>query len=703
MQRALIAAILVLIVTGAAYAHIVHIAHAAQERDLGFSAYPAPFGYLFKPSAPIKMVVGLEVNGYIPYKAYVKATGYLFYPVPMKAVLTPRGWYRAVITFPKNVTVIGLYNGTRVFVVSTANGKLYYSTTRILFNYPPYYKNNDIIISNVLNLDVPRNVSITVIMLAKKYITVISNGTRKSVPIVNLLGISQTCLVTTRPTKDFPWTGGVLPTPICIKNIKPVMTVTYKGMVLAPVIAKKIGNVVLVLVFSRWLDNALLERMHIISPLKTDIALHTYTAPRGNLYYAPSQSSLIPVKMVNAQDATVISNNGTRFCIVPKSARILLSLRWQPGSPPRGTPFKLGPGEVVVFKVGNVTYYCNGPTDFIHSHPIISFPQIAQFHQPVVVNSKVNTLVVLGNGKYYYGKNIAIGYDEYTKNTIWVVNSHPHIIPVNPTDIWMTPAFWSSILIGIVIIMVFNQRYKQPPKKITIEIDTGPPTPLKIADERSIARKARQYIERFGVCPTDIELAMEGILVPYRGEKATQEIVVCPFKTNPETETVLRKVVKAARWGFWALKRSTRSAGYLYTIIGGTLLYYYVYKQENEKRPAELLGNAVNSINDVYVGHALSDKREKGLIIVVNPNDKWRFKKELESAGVIDSQGRVHGLFEYLSVHGINVALQNKGKDKNAKIERLYLVSSPTEIVEILGETASAFYLEYLRVRGDFI
>lgn len=685
---------LALLVSGAVYVF------AASERVTVLAAYPAPFGYVFSVKLP--RVVGLAVEGrYLPYMADTGATGYLFFPVAPEALLTPHGWYKADVTWRNGTPALAIDNGTGTIIVTTVNGYVYESTHRIMYGYPDYYRVGDVIITDTVRMDVPSNASLYIMVPVRDTVRVY-NGSLLELPVWRFLGVPPSCVARVHPSKQYPWSGGVVLSPVCVKGLKTILTGSYRGQPLAPVVAKTVRGATVVVVFGP-VTVTLLARLHLLSPVNNDPAMHVIAAPQAaggaeHYYVAVSPTRIIPVKREKGYDATV-QQGGKYVCIVPKEAEVLDALLWRPRSVPRGAPFALAPGELVAFRAGGSLYYCHGALDYLHAHVTISYPQVRQLHQPLVIRStRGKALILLGNARYYYGKEVVIPYSVYNENTVWVVTGKPRIVVMNIPDIWDLPMFWVALITAATIALLYTNRYRRPEKKVKLEWDISEPRPLPLAPEAVIRKHARLYVERFGVCPTDVELALMGVLVPYSGARGDEPVVVCPFRTNPSTELVLRDVVRAAEWGFWALKRTGPSSGYMYTVIGGTLLYYYVYKHEDERDVATLLRNAIASVKRVYIGHSLTSRREYGLIIVTTPQRRWRIVEELARADVVDEDGRVRDLTSFFSAHGINF---DNIKDVLPRIKALHVVSSAREAVEVLGRAASEYYMSYLSMRGD--
>ena len=333
----------------------------------------------------------------------------------------------------------------------------------------------------------------------------------------------------------------------------------------------------------------------------------------------------------------------------------------------------------------------------------MGLPTIKQLHEPVKVLSGKTVVVMLGNGKIYYGKKLKIPYKDYDGNSIWLISKYPHIITLQPQEIWATPFFWLSILLGSVFTALILQKPKSRPRKIKIIWDISTPPPMSFADKETIRKRVEQHIEMFGVCPDDVELAEKGVLLPVKDEKPTDEVVVCNFKTNVETEKILRKVVKIANDGFWSFKRRGRSSGYLYTLVGDTIIVFYLYKQEDEKEPSELLLNAIKSAMRTYIGIPLHTKYH-GIIIVTTPEMKKKFIAELRKSKVIDSYGRVEDIGPYLSYKfpEMDEALRNKIIEfvKNKIPLIIPIDDDVTKLIEVLGEVASQYYEEYIKIRG---
>jgi len=703
---------------------------ARGEAVVGAVIVLAPVGYIYVLERPVGDVVGVYVGGsYEPYKARTGDTSKLFHLTELEAVLTPGGVYRLnLIRLGAAYPVVGVnLPGGDDLVLLTVNGLLYTSPYHIFLaeNYPPPWwapTDRDVVVGHVIDLRVERGVSYIVPVAGPNTrVTVVTRERAETVSVVSLLGLPSGCLVFVNPSKGFPWYGGLLPSPPCMEGVTGIVKDVYNEQPLYTIFVKAVEGRPVLFAFSD-VTSALLARLGFLSPIGSDPSVHVVrTALDGANLYFIGNPLLLPVKVevVNAVDSTVLVGE-ERFCVLPSDAEVLLYLGWGlPSSKPLRT--KLEPGEVILYRLAssNQTYICRGDLSFLDAPPpSIVQPSIKQLRQPAGFSSGVPVLVMLGNGKFYYGTKFSIPYSDYDGNVVFVLSMHPYVVNVEPASLWSMPVFWISLLLFALFAAMLIQRPRAQPRKLQIVWDIATPPPLEFADRETVARKVSQFIDIHGVCPDDVELAEMGALLPAEGEKPTDEVVVCNFKTNPETEKLLRRVVRVANDGFWAFKRRGRNYGFLYTLVGDTLITFYLYKQENEKTPARLLLNAIRSAMRTYIGVPLYTQYH-GLIIVAEPGMARAAREEFVRAGVINEDWGVVDIRGYLSVKLQRVVESLKGGDREerearlkrlldrvvefakAKIPLIVIVGDDVRVlIEVLGEVASRYYEEYLKVRG---
>jgi hypothetical protein len=712
LKRTLVMLLLLLLVISITPVTIVN---AQRYRTVGAYIIPAPVGYMYILSHPVGDIVGVYIGKeYKMYYARTTQTSRFFYDTIVDAVLTKSGRYTLDrIFFNESIPIIGVnLPGKNDLVLLSRNGYVYTSTHRII--YGTYRttglkpQDGDILITNVIDLTVKKKVAYIVpVKRGQDTVTIITSQYRKTERIADLLGVQETCLAfISHPPRNFPWYGGLIPSPVCTKHAGGVIKSVYNGQPLYTVFSTSIGRHLVYVAFADP-TTALLLRMGLLIPLQTYPSVHVVRTTLDNMYIYYSLSPYskpVMVKVLNGIDSTVTTDN-KRACILPTNSKIIFYLGWR-NLPENTSQINLEPGEIVVYTVkgSNEYYICRGSMDFLETTtPSLTLPSIEQLHEPIGVSSSKTAFIMLGNGKYYYGKKITIPYNVYEGNSVWLLSSKPRIIRITAQAIWSTPFFWLSLLLGILFMALILQKPKSYPRKIEIVWDISTPPPLEFSDKKTIMKKVSQFIDIFGVCPNDIELAERGVLLPAGDEKPTDEIIVCNFKTNIATEKILREVVKTANSGFWAFKRRGRSYGYLYTIIGDTLIVLYLYKQEFEKEPHELLLNALKSAIRTYIGIPLHTKYH-GLIIVATPDVGKKLRDELLKAGVIDEYGRVADIGGYLSIKYPDMDEKFRNRLIEFIKERIPLILVVTgdmrPLITILGEIASQYYEEYLKMRG---
>jgi len=685
---------------------------------------PAPVGFIYVLDRPVGDVVGVYVGGtYEEYKARVGATSKLFHLKEVDSVLTRGGAYQLMVIRPNTTfTVLGVnLPGKDDLVLLTENGYVFTSQYRILYQHQipegVGAGGNAVVIGDKVDLRPEgRVVYIVPVTWPGARVTVITGERAETVSIAKLVGVQEECIVYTRPSSTFPWYGGLLPTPVCAEGINGVVRDVYNEQPLYTVFSKSVGRHVVYVAFSD-VTASLLVRLGFLTPVDASPSVHVIPATLDNvhLYFSRSMGWLpVMVKVVNSTDATVVLDRegGERVCVLPADSEVVLHIGWGQ-LPARAQQVKLAPGEVLLYRVkgSGAMYACRGDLSFLDAPaPSLSKPSIKQLREPVGVSSGAPVVLVLGNGKLYYGTRFTIPYDDYDGNALWVIYRRPYMVDVEPPSLWGMPVFWLSLLLVALFVAVVIQRPKAPPRKIQIIWDIATPPPLELADRALIARKVSQFLDIFGVCPDDVELAMMGALLPAQGEKPADEVIVCNFKTNVETEKVLRRVVRVANDGFWAFKRRGRNYGFLYTRIGDSLLVFYLYKQEDEKEVAELLLNAIEAAMHTYIGIPLYT-RHQGIIIVAEPGMAKAAREEYVKMGVVDEEwrtkdekGRLRNISGYLSLKFPNLSSEFVDKLAGFVEERVPLIVVASEdervVIDVLGEVASTHYEEYLRKRG---
>jgi len=686
------------------------------ENIVGATLIPAPVGYSYVLDHPIGDVVGVynANNTYKMYYARTATTSKFFYLTEVNSLLTKEGKYTLKINeLNETYQAIALdLPGKNDLVLLSKNGYVYTSPYRVLFGF--YSENGmnpedgDVVITNKIDLTLNKKVTYIVpVTGSNEVVTIITKNYTKTESVAGLIGIEDSCIAfISNPPPTFPWYGGLIPSPLCTNGINKIVENTYNGQPLYTVFSKNINSFLVYFAFSDITPN-LLVNLGFFVPVQTNPSVHIIQTTLDNtyVYYSAYQyTQPVMVNKISAIDSTLDTSSG-KVCILSSDSQILFYLGWD--LPQTNTSqITLQPGEVILYRsrTTNSTYLCKGDLSFMNIvTPSLTLPAISQFHEPIGVQSSSPTMIMLGNGKYYYGSNFTIPYSIYDGNSIWVLSNYPQTIEITSRSLWTTPFFWLSILLGALFAALLLQKPKAYPRKLQIIWDITTPPPLEFPDQSTIAKRVSQYIDIFGVCPNDVELAEKGILLPIKDEKPTDEVIVCNFKTNIDSEKVLRNVVKVANGGFWAFRRRGKNYGFLYTTIGDTLILFYLYKQEDETSVHELILNAIYSAKHTYIGVPLHAKYH-GLIIVATPRMAKMARDELVNSNVIDERGRVNNIEGCFSVEFQGM----KEKDKNALIEfakeRIPLIlvvgEDITPLITTLGEIASLYYEEYLKRRG---
>lgn len=687
-------------------------AHGATYEIVGADVIPAPVGYIYILSHPIGDVVGVFVgNIYKTYYAETDTTNMMYLPTIINSVLTKNGLYKFVITkYNETTPAVGLnLPGSNDLVLLSINGYVYSSSHRIIENYDLKPKNGDIVISNKLNLTINKDVAYIIpVTSPQEKITIITKKYITTEKISDLIGVQNSCIAfVPKPTINFPWYGGLIPSPLCISNINKIIESTYDGQVLYTVFSTSINGHEIYIVFSK-ITPSLLTKLGMLTPLQSNPITHIIKTNLNNvyIYYAlsPYSLSLYPIKKINTIDTTIISN-GHHICELPQGSKILFYLGWNL-LPKNSSQMILAPGETILYHVNNRTYLCHGSFNFLNApYPTLTLPKIKQFHEPIGISSSVPELVMLGNGLWYYGTKLTIPYSKYNGNTIWLMFAYPTILTISVNSLWGTPFFWLSILLGILFAGLILQKPRTKERTIKIVWDISTPPPLEFADEKIISKKVSQFVDIFGYCPNDVELAERGVLLPIKNEKPTEEVIVCNYNTNIETEKILRRVVKLANEGFWAFKRRGKNYGFLYTLVSDMAIIFYLYKQENEKEPSEILLNSIKYAMKTYIGMQLHS-RYHGLIILTTPEMGEKMREELVKANVIDKNGQVADIEGYISVKFPDLDEKIKGNIIEFVNERIPIIlimdTNLRPMIDILGEVASQYYEEFIKLRGKY-
>jgi len=680
---------------------------AQTERFAAATAYPMPYGYLHVfHDEPIGQVVGVYIGStYREWRADTTATGALAYSQVLEQVLTTGGRVSlraATPEYPVDVVAVDV-PGEHDILATTKNGVFYLSRYDIYYVDAPSDGYTTIIIDPpVINLD--RHVTyILSVADPNAWVTVESGSARIQMKISDLAGVDDSCIATVQsPSPAFPWTGGLLPSPVCTRNVKPLVTAEYNGQPLYPAFSVDVnGSASLVLVFSEVTVDTLEEVGYIVRVSKSPYLHVTQVQVDSfNVYfrYLGDNVVLHRVEKVSAVDATVVVNE-TRYCVPPVDAEVQLSLVWDPGRSLQG---RMLPGELILYDAGGSVYMCRGDMEFLYTMPSVTIPTIREFREPLSVVAAAPTVLLLGNGKVYSGTRFTVPYEDYSANSVVVVTAEPFMLYVAPRSIAETPFFWLSIMLSVLFGALILQRPRNPTKTVRVVWDIATPPPLDFPSKDEVATTVKHYIDAYGVCPDDVDLALRRAILPWRGEKPTDSIIVCNFKTNHATERLLRDAVAHMLRGFWAFKRRGRSHGFAYTLVGDTMLVAYVYKQEDEERPEQVLLSALKKAMKTYIGIPLH-RKTVGMIIVAEPRMARTLRRELMDAGVITGQYTLANLSGYLSVKfpELDEDERNRIVEFSRQVPMLLVVGDTLlPIVDHLGEVASVEYEAYLKRRG---
>ena len=692
---------------------------------------PAPVGYSYSFSPPYPShIIGYRTPGekFVPYRANIKDTGtYIVVDsIPqVKTIVHSRGSSPLdVIKIEDLYTVYGIIiNGSRHSYIIYGAGMVFISPYDIYYDYPPPDAGNishpiAVISGNTIDMTVK---GLKVLTVENPYeITIITKNGSISTSLFDLLGAPESCLAMFYNKPDnYPWKGGLILSPSCTKNVKILKTVTYQDRPYAVVftVNSKYGS------FMAIMGDPVAENLEyagLIYHVEYNDKYHIIpdTPIEGKfVYLVPTKSSrLIKGQVVQASNITQIVENNKHICSIPNKAKILYRLTWN-NRELSGT-IDLLPGEIVLLKYNNEYYVCTGDMSWIHNPdiPIIQAPKYRELKHDIILYtvSGGRFLVLLSDGEVYSGGSVKIPFEKYEDNRVYYLAGYVlSEVSITLSSIF-TSAFFaiSVIIIGVIASMIVFGRGTETKETIKIILDIPYPKAQILATEEEVSRVARKHLDSFAVCPSDVDLAIyHGILPPIPPDvKADEEIIYCPFNTNKKTESILRKINHLLFHSFWALKRIGKNYGYFYTIIGEEMPYMYIYKQENEKNPAQIIINGMVRAMRVRL-QVPYFPRPLGLVLVVEPEMKAKVVKALKELESISGQseggkGYSYNISGYLPLKNIQVrvSVDKLQKFVNDKIRNIIVISEDniTDLIEYLSKISVGISeLYYKKMRGE--
>ena len=733
MKRILLLALMMLLLLSTQILAV--LASAQTEKQYVAEVIPAPIGYSFQFQNPYpKYIAGYRDKGgnYHPYRAELD-TGTLILADDLDYVdklisgvetgkvkkIIDEDIYRAYGIDLPGLDDLIIYGG----------GKVYISQYNIYINNKPESENapGPVLVINEYMVDFRESekysLGLAISSLSSPVTVITRDGLEITTRLSDLLDVSEACVSWFQyPPPGTPWVGGIVMSPTCLKNIKVIKTFNYEGRPYAVVFSArtKYGKIQYVIMAAPTAE--VLEEAGIISPVRVNEKLHIIkdiTLDNTFIYIAPSEKARIePGTVVHASDATqIITENGEKkyVCVIPSNTTITYYLLWR-NRELKGTVY-LEPGEIVLMKIGKKYYYCHGDLSWLDNDdmPIIKASGYKEIKEPILMYTLSGKpfLVFTANGKVYSSNRVKIPFDLYEGNEVFIFAvGDVRPVVITQSSIFASPFFILSVLfVGVVISLVVFSRRKEEPEKIKIILDLPKPTSMKVASKEIVSDVVRKHVDQFGVCPDVLDVVIYHNILPPLPDKIDnpfQEILLCPFKTNEKTERVLRKLAEILLYSVWALRRSGRSRGFFYTLIGDTMLYMYWYKHEDEKKPEELILNAIESAYRTSVRYPYY-KQSLGLVILVEDELLTRVKKEVEYMRMLSSgeeSVRGYAISSYLSVKGLQsrIPADRLQKFMNEKIPAILVVSESnlTELIEYLEERLVSFAeLYYKKVRGE--
>lgn len=680
--------------------------------------YPAPFGFVFVFSQPLGEVVGFKgADQYYNIKAdLTESTTLISLEPTIDYIVTKRGSYsvvEALANYTGSIYVLDL-PGPRDLILRSGSVPIVYSNYYVTWQYPPQEPVPDnriaLLSTDMVNLTIDV-VHVLFVPDPTDKVTVYEYDKVFVGTISDLLNVPLSCVVKfTPPPEDMPWTGGILPTPVCTQNIVPVKTEKYLGD--EYIVAFTLKNPSIEYIAFSKPSAYVLYLMGLLSIVESDMYLNVVpvTISRDLYFYYVSvvEDAIYPLKVYDVNDATIVTAEGNYSCMLPPDSKILFTLQW--GYKKLEGTVHLKPGEAILFESGGEIYLCRGDLSFLETPPTptISAPTFREFGGPVkVISTAGPILVVTANGQVYYGRNIVLPNDVIAKNTVWYVGSYSEMLTVTQRSIIFSPFFILSMLLGAVFIAVILQGRVAPKRRLRLIWTELVPPPATVASREDVRAMAEKNVNNFGVCPTDEELALYYKILPplEPGHNPRVTRLICPFRTNPRSELVLREVARILWIGFWSLKRRGRSHGFIYTIIGDLLLLMYFYKQEDEVTPQEIILNGILKAMRTYVGFPYHTEH-LGLVLIVEDTMIDKVKGELEILRKMQSETGKLDLSPYISFRFPDLPDSQKKaitSFTSNRIPRIMVIGKKniTELIEYLAWQASDRFEEHLRRLGE--
>ena len=685
---------------------------------------PAPAGYSFTFNEPVS-IVGYKAWGrYYPYTT--NGGNVIIFDTPnVETLVTTEGTVSLrIIKIEELYKAYGIVLSEKNSPESIKDLVIYGAGIVYISRYKIYYEivpQNETDIDNVVlvtsgYLDLRTPAGIYLVSITSPGLVVYKkDGSSIETTLTDYLGVSDACIVWFRNLPPgVPWVGGIIPSPACTENIEILKYFEVEGQVFGVIFKTKEATFVFGPPTGRVLEAAgYVMPLNIVSSNKESKVhiLAVDTLGEYNVYLARDPASYLELQpKVTAIDVTMVTREGEYVCNLPRKYTLLYRLLWV-NRELKGQ-VKLMPGEIILYTYDNNVYICRGDLSwlFTPTYPSIDAPKYKEIKHPIrFTGYNGNFLVVLSNGEVYVGPSVAVDYDKYLSNVLYVVYGNNMLQYIyTPTSIVTSPLFALTIIVALAMIGLLLQRKPEEREVVTIEWDIIEPPKYNVATKEELRRAITKNIDNWGTCPDEHELIMRyGILPPLEAVSDPRETVVyCPFKTNIETEIILKKVAKLLLSGFWGVSRQGRSHGYIFSFIREQMLYMYWYKQEDEDHPAEVLFNALKRAMRTYIVTGMHTI-PLGLLIIAKDDMRRRLERELERVKRMTPEGTPGYSFEqYFSIHlphvDVNLSALQEFVSKN--IPAIIVVSDKNlpVLVEFLAGRYASLMEEYIRVYGRF-
>jgi len=554
------------------------------------------------------------------------------------------------------------------------SGRLYYSSYDIYFGYTPPNASAYVLVAYEYEVDFSvEGVRALFYPGTGDVVITTSDGARISTSLERLLGISDACVVWFEDEVG-PFTGGLLISPACTRNVEVLKTVEYGGRPYAVVVAARTPyGVIDYLVFAYYSTWSLVETgiLHEIDmpdyyhiyPL--DVDGHFYTSP--DYYDYPTR---LPDIGVVEDVSESITDSWKRVCVLPENANITYTLLWR-HRPVAGTVY-LDPGELVLFEWNDRMMACMGEMDWAERFASIFWKasEWRELKTDITLYSTNNEpfLVVAANGSLWYGAEMVIPWSVYEENTIFLfTRSHSEQLYIPQRSIFTSLpfVFITLVVFGLVAHMLATKSETRETIRVLLDLPT--PAEVELADPATLKSIAGRHVDAFGVCPSIYDLAIyHGILAPLPDNaKPEDELLYCPFRANEESERVLRRLARALLGVFWAVKRTGRDSGIIFTLVGETMPTVY-WTQYTGGSLAEYI---VRSIEKAYKTryHTPYNMVPVGLALVVPPAVAGRARelvaqmRELGAGSIdVDAFAKAYGVVPRVGVEKLQKFIDEK-------------------------------------------